>query len=99
MIGAYVYSSRTNTRTNVCVQSSVDQLLDQESESEVDPEDHPCEAVKVGIMVQGKMRPLAPEGCRDAARGEPTLLLVEDGKASDLSMPSEGTAKACLCER
>eukprot|EP00959_Pyramimonas_sp_CCMP1952_P211127 4418734-Pyramimonas_sp.AAC.1 len=49
-------------------------------------------------MIQGKMRPLAPEGCRDAARGEPTVLLVEGGRASDLKPPSEGNATACLCE-
>eukprot|EP00959_Pyramimonas_sp_CCMP1952_P089421 1870673-Pyramimonas_sp.AAC.1 len=49
-------------------------------------------------MIKGKMRPLAPEGCRDAARGDPTVLLVEDGRASDLPLPSEGSATACLCE-
>eukprot|EP00959_Pyramimonas_sp_CCMP1952_P039281 822366-Pyramimonas_sp.AAC.1 len=49
-------------------------------------------------MIKGKMRPLAPEGCRGAARGDPAALLVEDGRASDLPLPSEGSATACLCE-
>ena len=64
--------------------------MDLESESEVEEEERPCEAVKVGVMIKGSMRPLAPDGCRDAAGPAPTVLLTEDAHASDLPPPSEG---------
>ena len=42
----------------------VDQVFDQESETEEEDDDATCQAVKVGIMVGGEMRPVAPDGCQ-----------------------------------
>ena len=58
------------------VHSTVTGLMDLESESEVEEEERPCEAVKVGVMIKGTMRPLAPDGCRDAAGPVATVLLT-----------------------
>ena len=40
-------------------------ILHPDSESEVEAEDNTCEGVRVGILVDGQMRPLAPHGCND----------------------------------
>ena len=58
--------------------------LDPDSESEAEQISDPCEAVLIGLELQGKPRALAPEGCEDRAASEPTRLLVEDLQLSDL---------------
>jgi len=81
------------------VERSFASLLDQESESEVETEERQCEAVKIGVLIKGEMRPLAPGGCRDAADSTPTTLLWEDGQASDLPPLVDGkNPTACICE-
>ena len=74
--------------------------LATESESEAEEEDKPCYAVRVGVKVQGEMRPLAPEGCSDSAAPEATALLIEDAAVSDVDPPSApgGTTTIALCE-
>ena len=66
--------------------------------SEAEPEDNPCQAVKVGVALKRGMRPLAAGGCRDAAAADPLVLITEDGEASDLPKPAAGknyTVWAC----
>ena len=58
--------------------------LDPDSESEAEQISDPCEAVLIGLELQGKPRALAPEGCEDRAAAEPTRLLVDDLQLSDL---------------
>ena len=53
----------------------------------------PCEAVLVGLELQGKPRALAPEGCEDRAANEPTRLLDDDLQLSDLG--SKECARLC----
>ena len=57
--------------------------LDPDSESEAEQISDPCEAVLIGLELQGKPRALAPEGCDDKAAAEPTRLLVDDLQLSD----------------
>ena len=45
----------------------VARVLDLDSESEAEAVSDPCEAVLVGLELQGKPRALAPEGCEDRA--------------------------------
>ena len=63
--------------------------LDQESESESEVEESPCQAVRVGVRVGHEMRPLAPEGCRECA-GVSTQLLEEDAQVSDIDDAGKG---------
>lgn len=53
-------------------------------DSEIDDEDQPlCKADCVALRPDGgEARALSQRACSDAARGEPTRLLVEDGAAS-----------------
>ena len=67
--------------------------LDPDSESEAEQIPDPCEAVLIGLELQGKPRALAPEGCEDKAAAEPTRLLVDDLQLSDLG----GRECARLC--
>ena len=67
--------------------------LDPDSESEAEQISDPCEAVLIGLELQGKPRALAPEGCDDKAAAEPTRLLVDDIQLSDLG----GRECARLC--
>ena len=67
-----------------------DHVLDQESESEAELEEQTCQAIRVGVMVGGEMRPLAPDGCQDAISKEPTTTLSEDGEVSDFPKAKEG---------
>ena len=71
----------------------VSRALDPDSESEAEVVSDPCEAVLVGLELQGKPRALAPEGCEDRAASEPTRLLESDLQLSDLS----GKECARLC--
>ena len=73
-------------------------VLHPDSESEVEAEDNTCEGVRVGILVDGTMRPLAPHGCNDLTCGEDTILLDEDTAVSDVRMPGPGqNARVNLC--
>ena len=67
--------------------------LDPDSESEAEQIADPCEAVLIGLELQGKPRALAPEGCDDKAAAEPTRLSVDDLQLSDLG----GRECARLC--
>ena len=58
--------------------------LADDSESEVEPAEIPCQAVLVGICDQGYTRPLCVADCRDEATREDTRLLFEDAVVSDL---------------
>ena len=73
-------------------------ILHPDSESEIEAEDNTCEGVRVGILVDGVMRPLAPHGCNDLICGEDTVLLDEDTAVSDVRMPGPGqNARVNLC--
>ena len=52
--------------------------LDPESESENELCDDPCQAVRVGLELQGVPRALASEECSDRAVAEPNKLLEKD---------------------
>jgi hypothetical protein len=67
--------------------------LDPDSESEAEHIPDRCEAVRVGLELQGRARALAPDGCQDTAAPEPTKLLARDRELSDLG----GKEVACLC--
>ena len=67
--------------------------LDPDSESEAEAASDPCEAVLVGLELQGKPRALAPDGCEDRAASEPTRLMEGDVHLSDLG----GKVTARLC--
>ena len=54
---------------------------------------NPCEADRIGLVLQGKQHDLAPEGCQDRAAPEPTRLLEPDQQLSDLG----GKETASLC--
>ena len=66
--------------------------LASESESEAEEEERPCHAVRVGVDIQGELRPLVPEGCADSAAPEPTVLLVENAALSDVDGPIENAS-------
>ena len=65
--------------------------LDPESEAEV--VEDPCQAVQVGLELQGVTKALAVEDCSDRAASEPTRLLDQDQELSDLG----GSSVARLC--
>ena len=67
--------------------------LDPDSESENEAVTNPCEAERVGLILQGRQHALAPEGCQDKASQDPTRLLDEDKHLSDLG----GRDVASLC--
>ena len=67
--------------------------LDPDSESENEAVTNPCEAERVGLILQGRQHALAPEGCQDKASQDPTHLLDEDKHLSDLG----GRDVASLC--
>ena len=67
--------------------------LDPDSESENEVVTNPCEAERVGLILQGRQHALAPEGCQDKASQDPTRLLDEDRHLSDLG----GRDVASLC--
>ena len=67
--------------------------LDPDSESENEVVTNPCEAERVGLILQGRQHALAPEGCQDKASQDPTRLLDEDQHLSDLG----GRDTASLC--
>ena len=66
---------------------------DPDSESENEAVTNPCEAERVGLILQGRQHALAPEGCQDKASQDPTRLLDEDKHLSDLG----GREVASLC--
>ena len=64
--------------------------LGPDSESEAEIDECSCQAVKVGVIQDGHMRPLAPHGCGDLACNEETILLDEDAAVSDIRPPAPG---------
>eukprot|EP00913_Durusdinium_trenchii_P026135 g24517.t1 len=62
---------------------------------------HTCYAlsgVRIGLVIDGEMRPLAPDGCSDMATQEETTLLDEDIEVSDVRPPGPGQlARIPLC--
>ena len=72
--------------------------LGPDSESEAEVDECSCQAVKVGVMQDGQMRPLAPHGCGDLACSEDTILLDEDATVSDIRPPVPGqNGSVSLC--
>ena len=67
-----------------------ERLLDPDSESEVEGDEASCQGVRIGLVVDGEMRPLAPDGCNDLATQEETTLLDEDVEVSDVRPPGPG---------
>ena len=64
--------------------------LGPDSESEAEVDECSCQAVRVGVLQDGQMRPLAPHGCGDLACSEETILLDEDAAVSDIRPPAPG---------
>ena len=52
--------------------------LDPDSESEAEVVEDPCQAVQVGLELQGVTKTLAVENCNDRAASERTRLLDRD---------------------
>ena len=72
--------------------------LDPDSESEAEGDEATCQGMRIGIIVEGEMRPLAPDGCGDLATQEETTLLDEDIEVSDVRPPGPGQhARVALC--
>lgn len=67
-----------------------ERLLDPDSESEAEGDEASCQGVRVGLVLDGEMRPLAPDGCSDLATQEETTLLDEDIEVSDVRPPGPG---------
>ena len=61
--------------------------LDPDSESEMECDEATCQGVKIGLIIDGEMRPLAPDGCSDMATNDETTLLDEDAEVSDVRPP------------
>ena len=59
-------------------------VLDPDSESETEALDDPCQAIRVGLLLQGAPRALSTEECKDRAAVDPTRLLECDRELSDL---------------
>ena len=58
-----------------------------------------CQGVRIGLVVDGEMRPLAPDGCNDLATQEETTLLDEDVEVSDVRPPGPAQlVRVPLCE-
>ena len=89
----YCSCRRTTEAPRQIQDQGVIRPLDPDSESEAEQIADPCEAVLIGLELQGKPRALAPEGCDDKAAAEPTRLLVDDLQLSDLG----GRECARLC--
>ena len=66
-----------------------ERILDPDSESEVEGDEASCQGVRVGLVLDGEMRPLAPDGCNEATQEE-TTLLDEDIEVSDVRPPGPG---------
>jgi len=79
-------------------EGSIQRKLADDSESETEPSEHPCQAVCVGISTEAGMRTLSLSDCPDEGTGKPIRFLFEDAQASDLP-PSveEGTSTVALC--
>ena len=75
-----------------------ERMLDPDSESEVEGDESSCQGVRIGLVIEGEMRPLAPDGCNDMATQEETTLLDEDIEVSDVRPPGPGQlARIPLC--
>ena len=72
--------------------------LGPDSESEAEVDECSCQAVRVGVIQDGQMRPLAPHGCGDLSCNEETILLDEDAAVSDIRPPAPGqNGSVSLC--
>ena len=87
------FSRRSTEAPRQIQDQGVARVLDPDSESEAEVVSDTCEAVLVGLELQGKPRALTPEGCEDLAATEPTRLLDDDLQLSDLG----GKECARLC--
>ncbi|CAK9011592.1 J domain-containing protein [Durusdinium trenchii] len=81
-----------NKKTNRVIrdEDGHERFLDPDSESEAEGDEAACQGVRVGLMVDGEMRPLAPDGCNDMATQEETTLLDGDIEVSDVRPPGPG---------
>ena len=83
------------TQTVITARGPIDRPLElhDDSESEFDEEEeHPCEAVRIGICGGGRAKPLCSKGCHDRSLTQGTPPLVEDAQVSELPPPSEGSS-------
>ena len=76
--------SRTGSGPRQIQERGVLRSLDPDSESEAEVLEDPCQAVQVGLELQGVVKALAVEDCTDRAAAEPTRLLERDSELSDL---------------
>ena len=58
--------------------------LDPDSESQAEAVEDPCQAVEVGLVLQGVTKALAREDCKDRAASEAARFLESDAALSDL---------------
>lgn len=81
-----------NKKTNRVIRDEEghERFLDPDSESEAEGDEAACQGVRIGLVVDGEMRPLAPDGCNDMATQEETTLLDEDIEVSDVRPPGPG---------
>lgn len=80
----------TPARRTIRGEDGHERVLDPESESEAEGDEATCQGVRVGLILDGEMRPLAPDGCNDMATTEETTLLDEDVEVSDVRPPGPG---------
>ena len=73
-----VVDGRFGSPRRISEQGVLRALNPADSESEAEVASDPCEAVLVGLELQGKPRALAPDGCEDRAASEPTRLMEGD---------------------
>lgn len=64
--------------------------LGPESDSQADDVGRPCHAMRIGVLGDRGMRPLAPQGCQDEAQHKPTTLLQEGAEVSDVGPRIKG---------
>ena len=77
-------------RKRVRINTTGTRELSPESESEPDEAERPCQAVRIGVMGDKGMRPLAPQGCGDEAQAQDTTILFEGADVSDIGPPVDG---------
>ena len=88
----------TPARRTIRGEDGHERVLDPESESEAEGDEATCQGVRVGLILDGEMRPLSPDGCNDMATTEETTLLDEDVEVSDVRPPGPGQlCRIALC--
>ena len=58
--------------------------MDPNSETESEPSVDVCEAARIAYVTKNGTQVLCPNGCRESARQEPVVMLVEDTAVSDV---------------